>query len=75
MSKACELQSVTEIVTGKENTLSQADMTKFWETLFQTWLWIIVSVALLETTIRVKLKKKTEQRDGDIKEWQHLTLE
>lgn len=36
MSKACELQSVTEIVTGKENTLSQADMTKFWETLFQT---------------------------------------
>lgn len=75
MSKACVLQSVTEIVTGKENTLSQADMTKFWETLFQTWLWIIVSVALLETTIRVKLKKKTEQRDGDIKEWQHLTLE
>lgn len=34
MSKDCELQSVSEIVTEMANILRQADMTQFWEIHF-----------------------------------------
>lgn len=69
MSKDCELQSVSEIVTEMANILRQADMTQFWEIhFFPDLLWINISLQLLETSIRGKLRKKTDPRDREIED-------